>query len=193
MTKQVEGVYERVLACAKEEFLEKGFSKSSLRTIAAKADTTTGTIYSRFGGKEGLFSAIVEPVSDRIIKMFLETQESFHALDAKEQPSMMETYVSEGMKTILDYVYDNFVESLVEIETEYTYKYMEAINFQGEEGEVITEEFIHIMTRAMFESMFEVVRHKMPKEKALKYMMMLEKFHYGGWDTIMKFSNSVEK
>ena len=50
MTKQVEGVYERVLACAKEEFLEKGFSKSSLRTIAAKADTTTGTIYSRFGG-----------------------------------------------------------------------------------------------------------------------------------------------
>ena len=159
MTKQVEGVYERVLACAKEEFLEKGFSKSSLRTIAAKADTTTGTIYSRFGGKEGLFSAIVEPVSDRIIKMFLETQESFHALDAKEQPSMMETYVSEGMKTILDYVYDNFeefellldasygtkfqnfVESLVEIETEYTYKYMEAINFQGEEGEVITEEF----------------------------------------------------
>ena len=38
MTKQVEGVYERVLACAKEEFLEKGFSKSSLRTIAAKAD-----------------------------------------------------------------------------------------------------------------------------------------------------------
>lgn len=132
MTKQVEGVYERVLACAKEEFLEKGFSKSSLRTIAAKADTTTGTIYSRFGGKEGLFSAIVEPVSDRIIKMFLETQESFHALDAKEQPSM-------------------------------------------------------------FESMFEVVRHKMPKEKALKYMMMLEKFYYGGWDTIMKFGNSVEK
>ena len=33
--------------------------------------------------------------------MFLETQENFHALDAKEQPSMMETYVSEGMKTIL--------------------------------------------------------------------------------------------
>lgn len=115
------------------------------------------------------------------------------------------------MKTILDYVYDNFeefellldasygtkfqnfVESLVEIEKEYTYKYMEAINFQGEEGEVITEEFIHIMTRAMFESMFEVVRHKMPKEKALKYMMMLEKFHYGGWGTIMKFGNSVEK
>ncbi|MCQ5338695.1 hypothetical protein [Eubacterium ventriosum] len=42
--------------------------------------------------------------------MFLETQENFHTLAAKEQPSMMETYVSEGMKTIHDYVYDNFEE-----------------------------------------------------------------------------------
>jgi len=42
--------------------------------------------------------------------MFLETQENFHTLAAKEQPSMMETYVSEGMKTILDYVYDNIEE-----------------------------------------------------------------------------------
>ena len=202
MTKQVEGVYERVLACAKEEFLEKGFSKSSLRTIAAKADTTTGTIYSRFGGKEGLFSAIVEPVSDRIIKMFLETQESFHALDAKEQPSMMETYVSEGMKTILDYVYDNFeefellldasygtkfqnfVEHLVEIETEYTYRFMDATGIQMKEGERITKNFMHIMNKALFESFFEVVRHNMSKEEARRYICMLEKYHSAGWDVI---------
>ena len=107
----------------KKNSLKKGFSKSSLRTIAAKADTTTGTIYSRFGGKEGLFSVIVEPVSDRIIKMFLETQESFHALDAKEQPSMMETYVSEGMKTILDYVYDNFEEFELLLDASYGTKF----------------------------------------------------------------------
>ena len=53
-----------------------------------------------------------------------------------------------------------FVERLVEIETEYTYKYMDVIHYRTEDGEVITEDFIHIMTRALFESMFEVVRHK---------------------------------
>lgn len=52
MTKPVEGVSEKILACAREEFLEKGYSDASLRTIAAKADVTTGSIYSRFGGKE---------------------------------------------------------------------------------------------------------------------------------------------
>ncbi len=43
MTKPIEGVSEKILACAKEEFLEKGYSEASLRTIAAKADTTTGS------------------------------------------------------------------------------------------------------------------------------------------------------
>lgn len=205
MTRQREGIYEKVLACAKQEFLEKGFSDASLRNIAAKAGTTTGTIYSRFSGKEGLFSAIVEPAANHIINMFLETQENFHSLEPEKQPTLMNEYVTDGMYRMLDYVYDNFeefqllldasygtkfhnfVETLVEIETEYTYKYMEATNFQSEDGEVITEDFIHIMTRAMFESMFEVIRHKMPQEQGKKYMGMLAKYHYGGWGAIMKF------
>lgn len=206
MTKPIEGVSERILACAREEFLEKGYSDASLRTIAAKAETTTGSIYSRFKDKEGLFGALVKPAADGLTEMFLDIQEDFHQLDAKEQPKMMETCVTDGMMHMLDFVYENFesfqllldasygtkfqdfIERLVEIETEYTYKYMEATAFQKEDGEFITEEFIHIMTRAMFESMFEVVRHKMPKEKAVRYLRMLEKYHYGGWNAIMEIS-----
>ena len=68
MTKQVEGVSEKIIACAKEEFLQKGYSDASLRTIAEKAGTTTGSIYSRFKDKEGLFSAIVEPAADHLVQ-----------------------------------------------------------------------------------------------------------------------------
>lgn len=52
--KQVEGVSEKIIACSKKEFLEKGYTDASLRTIAAEAGTTTGSIYSRYGDKEGL-------------------------------------------------------------------------------------------------------------------------------------------
>ena len=177
MTKPIEGVSERILVCAREEFLEKGYSEASLRTIAAKADTTTGSIYSRFGDKEGLFCAIVEPAAEGLTQIFLKTQEAFHAREAEEQPKVMEDYVVGGMDEMLDYVYDrfddfrllldasygtkyqDFVEHLVDIETEYTYKYMEATQFL-QEGSMITEEFLHIMSRAMFDSMFEVVRHR---------------------------------
>lgn len=202
MTKPIEGVSERILACAKEEFLEKGFSEASLRTIAAKADTTTGSIYSRFKDKEGLFCAVVEPAAEGLTAIFLRTQKNFHDQEPEEQPKLMETYVLSGMDEMLDYVYDHFeefqllldasygtryqdfVEHLVEIETEYTYKYMDATQ-STREGSLITEEFIHIMARAMFDSMFEVVRHHMDRDIARKYLHMLEKYHYGGWSAII--------
>lgn len=122
--------------------------------IAAKADTTTGSIYSRFGDKEGLFCAIVEPAAEGLTQIFLKTQEAFHAREAEEQPKVMEDYVVGGMDEMLDYVYDrfddfrllldasygtkyqDFVEHLVDIETEYTYKYMEATKFL-QEGSMI--------------------------------------------------------
>lgn len=205
MTKPAEDVSEKILACARAEFLEKSYAEASLRTIAARAGTTTGSIYSRFGGKEELFGAIVEPVVEEFISSFLHTQEEFHSLEAEEQPAQMKTYVSGGMEELLDCIYSHFeefrllldasygtkyqhfVERLVEIETEYSYEFMKAVRFNDDGEKEIPEEFIHIMTTALFESFFEVVRHNMPKEKAKEYIQMLERYHYGGWNEIMKF------
>lgn len=55
MAKQVEGISEKVELCAKKEFLEKGYVDASLRTIAAEAGTTTGTIYSDMVEKKDFF------------------------------------------------------------------------------------------------------------------------------------------
>lgn len=71
MAKQLEGVSERILNCAKTEFLDKGYTDASLRSIAAAADTSTNSIYVRFGDKEGLFSAIVEPALNEMTERFL--------------------------------------------------------------------------------------------------------------------------
>ena len=60
MAKQIEGVAERILAAAKEEFLDKGYVDASLRTIAAAAETSTNSIYVRFGDKEGLLYLAME-------------------------------------------------------------------------------------------------------------------------------------
>ena len=60
------------------------------------------------------------------------------------------------------------------------------IELTREDGSEITEEFVHITARAMFDSMFEVVRHRMDRDTARKYLHMLEKYHYGGWGAIIK-------
>ena len=85
MAKQKAGVYDKVLECAKKEFLSKGFLDASLRSIAQEADTSTGSIYTRFGDKEGLFRAIAEPVVDQFKAMFRRVQEDFHQFPEEEQ------------------------------------------------------------------------------------------------------------
>lgn len=82
MAKQIEGVAEKIEKCAREEFLKNGYTDASLRTIASEAGTTTGSIYSRYGDKEGLFSAIVEPAANEFIEKFRSIQEEFHSMES---------------------------------------------------------------------------------------------------------------
>ena len=207
MAKQIEGVYEAVLECAKKEFLEKGYKDASLRTIAQEAGTSTSSIYTRFGDKEGLFRAIVEPAAEEMRRMFLEIQENFHQLDDNIQQSEMGQYTSLHQMELLDYIYDHFdefrllldgaegtqfacfLDELVEIEVDYTYKYMEVIGCESVKSGLVTEDFIHIIVTAYFNGMFEVVRHNMGKADAVKYVKLLNRYHMQGFSTLF---NPVE-
>ena len=50
---------EKLIECAKKEFLEKGFVKASRRSICSQAGLTTGAVYFLFNDKNGLFEAVV--------------------------------------------------------------------------------------------------------------------------------------
>ena len=202
MAKQIEGVYEAVLECAKKEFLEKGYKDASLRIIAQEAGTSTSSIYTRFRDKEGLFSAIVAPVVTEMRNMFLEIQENFHQLDDNVQQSEMGRYTSLHQMELLDYIYDHFdefrlllsgaegtrfssfLDELVKIEVDYTYKYMEVIGCESVKSGLVTEDFIHIIVTAYFNGMFEVVRHNMSKADAVKYVKLLNRYHMQGFSTV---------
>jgi AcrR family transcriptional regulator len=202
MARQKPGVYDRVLECAKDEFLSKGFLDASLRAIAQEAGTSTGSIYTRFGDKEGLFQAIVEPVVDQFKAMFREIQESFHQLDGETQKAEMGQYTAHHQLDLLDYIYDHFdvfrllldgahgtrfscfLDELVDIEVEYTYQYMEIIGCESVKSGQVTEEFIHIIVTAYFNGMFEVVRHNMDRAAARRYVKMLNDYHMAGFGTV---------
>ncbi len=49
---------EKLLECARQEFLEKGYLKASLRGICQKAGVTTGALYFFFRNKEDLLAAV---------------------------------------------------------------------------------------------------------------------------------------
>lgn len=199
MARQIEGVAERIVEAAKREFLDKGYVDASLRTIAAEADTSTNSIYVRFGDKEGLFSAIVEPVLNEMTERFIRIQERFHLMTPEEQAERMPKYADGGTSELIDYMYEhleefrllldasygtrfhNFVDELVRIEVEYTYKFMEAVGYSDKFGDAVTQKLLHIVTTSRFESIFEIIRHGMSREEATKYIELLSRYHRCGF------------
>jgi TetR/AcrR family transcriptional regulator, mexJK operon transcriptional repressor len=51
---------EAILDAARGEFFTAGFAAASIEAIAGAANVSKVTVYNRFGGKDGLFSAVIE-------------------------------------------------------------------------------------------------------------------------------------
>lgn len=57
----------KLVEAAKEEFLENGYEKASLRNICKKAGVTTGALYFFYKNKEDLFVSIVGDKAERLL------------------------------------------------------------------------------------------------------------------------------
>lgn len=98
MAKRIEGVTEKLLECAKEEFLANGYENTSLRIIAEKAGYTKGVIYIRYPDKESLYRALVEPVADGLCNYLKNALEGFKALPGEVQKANERSYADEGFQ-----------------------------------------------------------------------------------------------
>lgn len=58
---------EVLLTVAAEVFLEKGYEATNLDDIISRAGGSRRTIYTQFGGKEGLFKALVKQITDQAL------------------------------------------------------------------------------------------------------------------------------
>ena len=64
----VEQRQEVLLKVAAEVFLEKGYSATSLDEIISRAGGSRRTIYTQFGGKEGLFKTLVMEITAQALE-----------------------------------------------------------------------------------------------------------------------------
>jgi AcrR family transcriptional regulator len=60
---------EQLLDVGRGLFAERGFDASSIEEIAHRAGVSKPVVYGHFGGKEGLYSAVVERESERLLGM----------------------------------------------------------------------------------------------------------------------------
>lgn len=84
-------IRQRIIDTAREEFLQKGFEKASIRTITAGAKTAKSNLYNYYKDKNDLFCSILEPTVSNI-QRGLELAKQFNVpkgIDEYTQESQM--------------------------------------------------------------------------------------------------------
>ena len=195
---------QKIQAAALAEFLDKGFLGASLRQIVKNAGVTTGAFYGYFSSKEALFASIVEPHAAALMGRFMEAQTSFAELPETEQPGHMGQESADYVQWMVDYIcqhhepvkllltkaegtsYEHFVHNMVEVEVEYTLRYMEVLRRLGQNVPELSRSLCHIIASGMFNGMFEIVVHDMPREQAMRDVDQFRAFYTSGWLALMQ-------
>lgn len=203
MEEKMSATLESIQRAAMQEFLDKGFQGASLRQIVKNAGVTTGAFYGYFSSKEALFNALVEPHAAALMGKFMEAQITFAELPEEQQPEHMGVESGTYLDWMVDYIcqhrepvkllltraegtgYENFVHNMVEVEVEYTLRYLEVLRRLGRSIPELSRSLCHIIASGMFNGLFEIVVHDMPREQALRDVEQFRSFYTGGWLKLM--------
>ena len=205
MANRVEGVTEKLLACAREEFLSKGFTNASLRVIAENAGTTPRSVYTRYQDKEGLFAALIEEAWDGYRRIMVDGHENYLEKPVEEQKKLFhddefERQYQDAMVIVIDYIYDHydafklivtcsegtkyagFMDELAEIEVKNTVRFIENTGNDALSSGRASISLMHMLCSAYVSGMFEIIRHDMARAEAVTYLGQMREFFEQGWD-----------
>ena len=202
--KRIAGVSERLLECAKSEFLDKGFQAASIREIAKKAETSSRAVYTRFPNKEGLFDAIVSPVSDGLIELYQNYADQFWSKDIEAEGADAFSFDDTAIYVdMIDYIYDHkdefllmqtslegtrhtaLIENLTDKNLSYISIWPEPAGGTENEKDLMMK-VLHMLTNSFYASMFEPLRHNMNRREARFYVETLCAFFVEGINHLLK-------
>lgn len=128
-------IRQRIIDTAREEFLQKGFEKASIRTITAGAKTAKSNLYNYFKDKDDLFCSVLEPVISKIRKG-LEMAKQFNV------PKGVSEYTLESQMYVVGVVNRFVAENLTDVR-------LLLFKSQGSSLEDFKYEFLEIYTDNM--------------------------------------------
>ena len=186
---------ELLIEAAKNEFLEKGYNKASLRNICAKAGVTTGALYFFFENKAELFAAIVDrPVNGlkELMKEHVKKDSEYMAgLESVESIEMDHSELSDMLIEYIYRYYDSFMlllcsaentayENCVDDFVEMTQRSI-PLMLSALDGYTYDEYYAHWMSHITVDAIIHVIKHEKDKEIAKKRMRSIMNYLIQGW------------
>lgn len=196
--------HERVMAAAKEEFLEKGYSKASMRSIGKKAGMTSAGLYRHYINKEDMFNALVEPAVNEMKRWYTSHKKNQYEKVMSNAPKA-ELFGSTNVDLMREVVYaykdefrlilncskgtkyENFVHDLVGIQQKDMREAMDFMRAHGMPVKQISEDELHMLLSAYISAILEPIVHDWSLEQAEHNLNTIEEFFMPGWQKVMGF------
>ena len=197
-----EDIRSQVLAAARQQFRQKGYSKTSMREIAVSAGVVAGNIYNYFTCKDGLFREVVRPVLCALEAMLQEHHgirgEDIMAMRSEKYlKSCIDEYVSlmnrhrELMEILLFRAQGSSLEHFRE---DYTDRSTEVVKvwfatMQQKHPEIntaVSDFIIHLHTVWMFTMFEELLMHSVPEQEMEAILHDYILFEIQGWRAIIQ-------
>lgn len=202
MAKKAEETQRNILLTAKRHFLSDGLTGASLRNIVKDAGLTTGAFYKYYPTKEALFDALTDPYLEHIYEIYDQVIAEFEKLSADDQTKNMASISDEGMKQMLDYVYDHydnfklllkcgysgkyedFIHGMVDREIKSSHRYLEKMKEEGVEVPAVDDSIMHMIYTGFFSSIFQIIEHDIDRITAKENIKQLKQFNIGGFERL---------
>lgn len=190
---------QRLLACAKKEFMEKGYTKASLRSICRKAEVTTGALYFFFRDKADLFAALVEGPLKGLYELMLGHYQAERETKLESDDSELDGV--EDMQVavrIMHYMYQHYdafllmltksegsgyedcIDSFVEI-TQRHYRILSDRICRYFNRPLLDEYLIHWISHMQIDTFVHMITHVESEEEACRYVEPTVRYLFQGF------------
>ena len=192
----------KILSSAKKEFLQYGFAKANLRRICENAGVTTGAVYTRYKGKNGLFSALVQDTITALeAKIHTAKQMSPADSTIQSQRENMQFFNGE-MLSLMEFLYAyydgfrllrccaegskyfNFLHKFIEDNTDNIWEFLSSNQDKFDYTIKVDKLELHLMLTTYWSAIFEPIQHEFSKERAIHYCEIMTDFF--SWQSILE-------
>ena len=195
---------DKIKAVAMSIFLQNGFQGTSMQQIAAAVGISAPGIYKHFDSKEALFSALVDPIIEKIRGILRLTESEKDQMfqhgrtdevwDKDKTFSITLDFIYENfdaMKLLICCAegtkYENIIDRVADYETQIVLRTLPDLREQGFSIPLIEEETISLMMRNQYRTYVEFIKNDFSREEANIYIKASSAFFTSGWRTLFGF------
>lgn len=200
--KQDKETRSKLLQSAREEFMEKGYMKASLRNICRNAGVTTGALYFFFKDKEDLYESLIKETVNGIYQIM---QAHFQEESAMLGEGMLLTPASadtnrdfEDVKMVIHQMYlhrdemllvltksqgtryENIADQFIET-AEKHYRAVAKKMQAAYPDKVVDDKLIHWLAHEQIDAFIYMITHIEDETEAIRFMGQAVTYMIAGW------------